>query len=75
MPKLVGVSDGDPGDSDTKEKRDKIREVRGVCVCVFACFKLASTFYLLMFATPVDVFSLCSALVGDDRKWFCFVCF
>uniref|UniRef100_A0A8C1QX31 alpha-1,2-Mannosidase n=1 Tax=Cyprinus carpio TaxID=7962 RepID=A0A8C1QX31_CYPCA len=26
MPKLVGVSDGDPGDSDTKEKRDKIRE-------------------------------------------------
>uniref|UniRef100_A0A8C2CQG7 alpha-1,2-Mannosidase n=1 Tax=Cyprinus carpio TaxID=7962 RepID=A0A8C2CQG7_CYPCA len=27
MPKLVGVSDGDPGDSDTKEKRDKIREM------------------------------------------------
>uniref|UniRef100_A0A8C0Y3M2 alpha-1,2-Mannosidase n=1 Tax=Cyprinus carpio carpio TaxID=630221 RepID=A0A8C0Y3M2_CYPCA len=27
MPKLVGVKDGDPGDPDTKEKRDKIREM------------------------------------------------
>uniref|UniRef100_A0A671RK70 alpha-1,2-Mannosidase n=1 Tax=Sinocyclocheilus anshuiensis TaxID=1608454 RepID=A0A671RK70_9TELE len=27
MPKLVGVNDGDPGDPDTKEKRDKIREM------------------------------------------------
>ncbi|XP_026127684.1 mannosyl-oligosaccharide 1,2-alpha-mannosidase IB-like isoform X2 [Carassius auratus] len=27
MPKLVGVKDGDPGDPDTKEKRDKIREI------------------------------------------------
>ncbi|ROL50467.1 Mannosyl-oligosaccharide 1,2-alpha-mannosidase IB [Anabarilius grahami] len=27
MPKLVGVNDGDPGDTDTKEKRDKIREI------------------------------------------------
>ncbi|XP_030642097.1 mannosyl-oligosaccharide 1,2-alpha-mannosidase IB [Chanos chanos] len=27
MPKLVGVNDGDPGDPDVKEKRDKIREM------------------------------------------------
>ncbi|KAA0715887.1 Mannosyl-oligosaccharide 1,2-alpha-mannosidase IB [Triplophysa tibetana] len=27
MPKLVGVNDGDPGDPDNKEKRDKIREM------------------------------------------------
>uniref|UniRef100_A0A671NZE7 alpha-1,2-Mannosidase n=1 Tax=Sinocyclocheilus anshuiensis TaxID=1608454 RepID=A0A671NZE7_9TELE len=27
MPKLVGVNNGDPGDPDTKEKRDKIREM------------------------------------------------
>ncbi|MGH0159658.1 UNVERIFIED_CONTAM: hypothetical protein FKN15_051187 [Acipenser sinensis] len=26
MPKLVGIHDGDPGDPDVKEKRDKIRE-------------------------------------------------
>lgn len=28
LPKVVGVNDGDPGDPDVKEKRDKIREVR-----------------------------------------------
>lgn len=28
MPKLVGINDGDPGDPDVKQKRDKIREVR-----------------------------------------------
>lgn len=28
MPKVVGVSDGEPPDPDVKEKRDKIREVR-----------------------------------------------
>lgn len=28
MPKVVGVNDGDPGEPDIKEKRDKIREVR-----------------------------------------------
>uniref|UniRef100_A0AAR2JAR8 alpha-1,2-Mannosidase n=1 Tax=Pygocentrus nattereri TaxID=42514 RepID=A0AAR2JAR8_PYGNA len=27
MPKLVGINDGDPGDPDVKEKRDKIREM------------------------------------------------
>ncbi|KAG5833445.1 hypothetical protein ANANG_G00276020 [Anguilla anguilla] len=27
MPKLVGVNNGDPGDPDVKEKRDKIREM------------------------------------------------
>uniref|UniRef100_A0A8C9VEA5 alpha-1,2-Mannosidase n=1 Tax=Scleropages formosus TaxID=113540 RepID=A0A8C9VEA5_SCLFO len=27
MPKLVGINDGDPGDPEVKEKRDKIREV------------------------------------------------
>uniref|UniRef100_A0A4W4F5J2 alpha-1,2-Mannosidase n=1 Tax=Electrophorus electricus TaxID=8005 RepID=A0A4W4F5J2_ELEEL len=27
MPKLVGVNDGDPGEPDVKEKRDKIREM------------------------------------------------
>ncbi|KAI4898111.1 hypothetical protein NFI96_015380, partial [Prochilodus magdalenae] len=27
MPKLVGINDGDPGDTDVKEKRDKIREM------------------------------------------------
>lgn len=27
MPKLVGINDGDPGDPDIREKRDKIREV------------------------------------------------
>ncbi|GAA6094677.1 mannosyl-oligosaccharide 1,2-alpha-mannosidase IB isoform X2, partial [Tachysurus ichikawai] len=32
MPKLVGINDGDPGDPDVKEKRDKIREVRAECV-------------------------------------------
>ncbi|KAL4609157.1 mannosyl-oligosaccharide 1,2-alpha-mannosidase IB [Arapaima gigas] len=29
MPKLMGINDGDPGDPQVKEKRDKIREVRG----------------------------------------------
>lgn len=28
MPKVVGVSDGEPSEPDVKEKRDKIREVR-----------------------------------------------
>lgn len=28
MPKVVGVSDGEPPEPDAKEKRDKIREVR-----------------------------------------------
>lgn len=28
MPKVVGVSDGEPPEPDVKEKRDKIREVR-----------------------------------------------
>uniref|UniRef100_A0A8D0C8Q7 alpha-1,2-Mannosidase n=1 Tax=Scleropages formosus TaxID=113540 RepID=A0A8D0C8Q7_SCLFO len=27
MPKLVGINDGDPGDPEVKEKRDKIREM------------------------------------------------
>lgn len=27
MPKVVGVSDGEPSEPDVKEKRDKIREV------------------------------------------------
>uniref|UniRef100_A0A8B9HAT0 alpha-1,2-Mannosidase n=1 Tax=Astyanax mexicanus TaxID=7994 RepID=A0A8B9HAT0_ASTMX len=27
MPKVVGINDGDPGDPDVKEKRDKIREM------------------------------------------------
>lgn len=29
MPMVVGVSDGEPPEPDVKEKRDKIREVRG----------------------------------------------
>lgn len=32
MPKVVGVSDGEPLEPDVKEKRDKIREVRGAMV-------------------------------------------
>lgn len=28
MPRVVGVSDGEPTEPDVKEKRDKIREVR-----------------------------------------------
>jgi len=28
MPKVVGVSDGEPSEPDVKEKRDKIREVK-----------------------------------------------
>ncbi|KAK1797502.1 hypothetical protein P4O66_000760 [Electrophorus voltai] len=31
MPKLVGVNDGDPGEPDVKEKRDKIRETLPTC--------------------------------------------
>lgn len=35
MPKVVGVSDGEPPEPDAKEKRDKIREVRSPLTSFF----------------------------------------
>ncbi|MBN3311584.1 MA1A2 mannosidase, partial [Atractosteus spatula] len=41
MPKLVGIHDGDPGDPDVKEKRDKIREGFESCYMKPHCLILA----------------------------------
>lgn len=38
MPKVVGVSDGEPPEPDVKEKRDKIREVTWSVFSFFSWF-------------------------------------
>lgn len=44
MPKVVGVSDGEPAEPDVKEKRDKIREVSGpVDILVVSSFSAILT--------------------------------